>query len=132
MEFNIIIALGVVILILIAFAVAIVYLLRDYKKNPDRYIVTRESEEAKLNDEGDITTSHAEVIDMTCSVNTVGYQAYKQPRAERHFTIKFKSDSGEITVVSVSEEMYGEFDIGLTGTLTLIDGQIHSFELDET
>lgn len=132
MEFNIIIALVIVILIVIAFAVAIVYISHDYKKNPQRYTVTCESEEAKLKDTGNIITAHAEVIDMVCSVSTVGYQAYKQPRAEKYFIIKFRYDNGDIADITVTEELYDGFEIGLVGTLILIDGQISSFEPDET
>ena len=73
---------------------------------------------------------HCEVADMICGVSMVGHQGYKQPKAEKQFIIKFKNDSGDIFDVAVSEEMYDGFDKGLVGTLTLIDGNVSSFEPD--
>ena len=104
----------------------------DLIKNKDKYKAeVYEAEEKILADEGEIITVHAEVVDMSCGVNTVGYQAYKQPKAVKHFIITFKCDDGEIRHVNLSEEMYDGFDIGLVGVLTLVDGQLSSFEPNE-
>ena len=116
----------------IAIFVIIIIGILDYRKNKDKYLTKeqyRELEEARLNDEGEITTAHAEVIDLECGVTTIGYQ---QPKAVKHFIIHFKYDNGDIIKIPVNEEMYHGFDIGLAGTLTLIDGQLNSFELDES
>ena len=116
----------------IAIFVIIIVGILDYRKNKDKYPTKeqyRELEEARLNDEGEITTAHAEVIDLECGVTTIGYQ---QPKAVKHFIIHFKYDNGDIIKIPVNEEMYEGFDIGLTGTLTLIDGKLRSFELDES
>ena len=121
---------GIAIFVIITFGIIVGIL--DYRKNKDKYLTKeqyRELEEACLNDEGEITTAHAEVIDLECGVTTIGYQ---QPKAVKHFIIHFKYDNGDIIKIPVNEEMYHGFDIGLAGTLTLIDGQLNSFELDES
>jgi len=127
-EEYIIILVGGAILLTV-FAIFIPLIIRDMKRvakenTPERL---RAEEERRLNDEGEITVCHAAVTDMLCGVNTVGHQAYKQPRAERMFIIKFKTDEGEILNVPVSEELYEGFEVGLSGELRLVDGQISSF-----
>lgn len=101
----------------------------DLIKNKDKYRAeVYENEEKRLNDEGDIVEMHAEVVDMVCGVNTIGH---KEPKALKRFSVTFKLDDGEVMSLSVPEVFYTGFDIGLKGTLTLIDGQLSSFELDE-
>ena len=124
---------GIAIFVIITFGIIMGIL--DYRKNKDKYLTKeqyRELEEARLNDEGEIITAHAEVIDLECGVTTIGYQAYKQPKAVKYFIIHFKYDDGNVIKIPVNEEMYEGFDIGLTGTLTLVDGKLTSFELDES
>lgn len=122
------------ILLAILFAVGIPMIIIDFKKNKDKYIITKEQmrawEDERLDDEGEIITFRAEVVDMACGVKMIGYQAYKQPKAVKQFIISFKNDDGEILRIPVTEEIYEGFDTGLTGTLTLIDGQLDSFEPD--
>ena len=72
----------------------------------------------------------AEIIDMHCGVNTVGEQNYKQPKAVKYFTVTFKKDNGDIFDIAVTEEMYAGLDVGLSGTLSLIGGELYSFEAD--
>ena len=101
----------------------------DLIKNKDKYRAeVYENEEKRLNDEGDIVEMHAEVVDMVCGVNTIGH---KEPKTLKRFSVTFKLDDGELMSLSVPEVFYTGFDIGLKGTLTLIDGQLSSFELDE-
>ena len=77
--------------------------------------------------EGEVKTVHAVVADMVCGVKTVGHQAYKQPKAEKHFVIRFRDDDGNTYETSVSEEIYLGFEVGLAGELTLIDGVLFGF-----
>ena len=101
----------------------------DIIKNKDKYRAeVYENEEKRLNDEGETVEVHAEVVDMNCGVNTVGH---KEPKTLKRFIITFKLDDGELMSLSVPEVFYTGFDIGLKGTLTLIDGQLSSFELEE-
>ncbi len=122
------------IIIGVILAVFIPIIIWDLKKNTK--FLTKEQkralEDEQLNAEGEIITTHAEVVDMACGVNTIGYQAYKQPKAVKYFVIKFKNDNGDFLNVFVSEEMYQEFDIGFSGMLTLIDGNLDSFVPDNT
>ena len=119
-------------LLIALFAVIIPLAIADYKKNKDKYVWTckqvEEQEARLLNAEPDVLTMHAEVIDMACGVNTVGH---KQPKTVRYFLIKFKNDEGEILDVPVSERMYEGFEVGLSGKLTLVNGNLNSFEPDD-
>lgn len=125
--------IGGIIIGVIIIATAILTVL-DYRKNKHKY-VTREQaralEDARLEDDGEIFEAHAEVINMACGVETVGYQGYKQPRAVKQFIITFRADGGSVLHVSVPEEFYEGFDVGMSGTLTLVDGEIKNFLPDE-
>ena len=87
-----------------------------------------EMEEEKLNDEGDVVTVHAKVVDLDCGVDTVGHNT---PKAVKHFEVTFEYDDGETVRISVPEVFYTGFEVGLVGMLTLVDGQLTSFEPDE-
>ena len=50
---------------------------------------------------------------------------------KKHFYVKFRDDDGQIYDIRVSEEYYFAFEKGQTGTLTLLDGKLDSFVLDE-
>lgn len=116
---------------IVLIAASIPFIIADFKKNKAKYLTREqllEKEEERLNDEGDILEAHAEVVDMKCSVNMVGH---KEPKTVKSFVVAFELDDGEIMSVSVPEVFYEGFDIGLKGTLTLVDGQLKSFELDE-
>lgn len=123
------------VLILIVLAVAIPLTIADYKKNKDKYGMSRERireiEDEQLKREPKTQILHATVIDMACGVKTVGYQNYRQPKAQKNFVIIFQGDHGERIELPVSEEFYEGFDIGLAGVLTLVDGQLNSFEPDD-
>ena len=116
---------------IVLIAASIPFIIADFKKNKAEYLTREqlfEKEEERLNDEGDILEAHAEVVDMKCSVNMVGH---KEPKTIKSFVVTFELDDGEIMSVSVPEVFYEGFDIGLKGTLTLVDGQLKSFEPDE-
>ena len=42
--------------------------------------------------------------------------------------IVFRDDLGKIIEVPVNQEMYEGFEIGIHGTLKLVDGTLYSFE----
>ena len=121
------------IILLAVFAAFIPFIVWDVKKTAKALAKEekRDLEDAQLDEEGDIITVHAEIVDMVCGVNTIGYQSHRQPKAVKYFAIKFKNDDGALLNVFVSEEMYSELEIGLSGMLTLIDGNLDSFELDD-
>ncbi|MBO5101931.1 MAG: hypothetical protein J6C39_05300 [Clostridia bacterium] len=111
-------------------AFVIIFLVVALKTKPSKKEMIAEEDE-RLNAEGEIFETHAEVVDMACDTVSVGYQSYKLPRAEKHFFVKFRDDDGQIYDIQVSEEYYFAFEAGQRGTLTLLDGQIDSFVLDE-
>jgi hypothetical protein len=123
-------------LILIAVLAAIVVPLfiiairRDLKKAPNRETI-RAEEDALFDVEPEIMNIRAEVVDMDCGVNSVGYQGYKLPRAVKSFVISFKTKEGELLHLEVEEEYYSAFELGQTGELELINGRLASFEVDE-
>ena len=120
--------LAIVIGVLFVAAVIII----DQVKNKEKYKKEAEQrkidEDKRLESEGEIVTAHAVVTDMLCGVNMVGY---KTPTTLKQFIVKFKTDDGEILTVSVDEEYYHALEVGMSGSLTLIDGQINEFMPDE-
>ena len=112
-------------------ALFIIIFVVAYKTKPSKEEIIAEEDE-RLDAEGKFFETHAEVLDMACDTVSVGYQAYKQPKAEKHFYVKFRDDDGQIYDIRVSEEYYFALEQGQTGTLTLLDGKIDSFILDES
>jgi hypothetical protein len=123
---------GILIAVVLADGAVIIFLdlKNDKKKRPSKEQL-RAMEDELLNDEGEVLTFHAKVVDMACFVKSVGYQNHKQPKAVRFFILTFKKEDGTLLEVPVNEEMYGGFDVGLSGILTLVDGQLLSFEPEE-
>ena len=111
-------------------AILIIFWVVAFKTKPSKEEIIAEEDE-RLNAEGEIFETRAEVVDMACDTVSVGYQAYKLPKAEKHFYVKFRDDDGQIYDIRVSEEYYFAFEKGQTGTLTLLDGKLDSFVLDE-
>ncbi|MBR5473297.1 MAG: hypothetical protein IKU82_04850 [Clostridia bacterium] len=73
-------------------------------------------------------TIKATVIDQYCDVETIGI---KIPKTVKVFFIVFQTEYDEILKLNVSEEMYGGFQQGQTGILSIIDGKLYGFELVE-
>ena len=111
-------------------ALFIIVLVVAFKTKPSKEQIMAEEDE-RLDAEGEIFETRAEVVDMACDTVSVGYQAYKQPKAEKHFYVKFRDDDGQIYDIRVSEEYYFALEKGQIGTLTLLDGKLDSFVLDE-
>ena len=110
-------------------ALFIIILVVAFKTKPTKEEMEAE-ENKRLGAEAEVFETHAEVVDMACDVVSVGYHAYKLPKAERNFFVKFRYDNGEIHDFKVDESYYGAFEVGQKGELTLLDGRIDSFVLD--
>ena len=67
----------------------------------------------------------ATVVDLHCSVELIGT---KTPRATKIFTVIFRTEEGKVCSLCVPEEMYEGIEKEQTGLLTLVDGQLYSFE----
>lgn len=68
------------------------------------------------------------VINQYCNTKVVGI---KQPKAVEEFFIAFQESDGNTFDLSVPEECYDGFEIGQKGTLSLVDGKLYGFELEE-
>ena len=80
-----------------------------------------------INSEGEVITTHAEVIDLSCGTKVVGS---KSLTATEWYVVTFKKDNGEIFELSVDSEMYEGFEVGMSGEVTTVNGQLNSFILD--
>lgn len=72
-------------------------------------------------------TMTAEVVNLFCKVDSIGY---RPPKTVKLFTVVFKKENGECFELRVDEEEYSAFEVGQCGTLTLLDGALNSFVLD--
>ncbi len=111
-------------------AVIVICVVWDLKKNKAKYDKAAEEHiEKTFSEEAEVVSFHAEITDMICGTGMVG--SYRLPKSEKTFLVIFKSDEGEITELRVSEEMYSSLEIGMRGKLTILEGHLDSFELDE-
>ena len=126
----------ITILIPVFIVVFILIFVLDQKINKEKYAAMmkekeeeeEEEEEEEFEREAETFTVHAEIVDMVCGTGMVG--SYRLPKSSKTFIIKFSADSGEVYELSVPEEYYLELSVGQTGTLTLVEGNLDSFELD--
>ena len=122
----------IVILIPVFIVVFILIFVLDQKINKEKYAAMmkekEEEEDEEFEREAEIVTVHAEIVDMVCGTGMVG--SYRLPKSSKTFIIKFSADSGEVYELSVPEEYYLELSVGQTGTLTIVEGNLDSFELD--
>ena len=107
---------------------AIIMAVKQYKRD-----IAKQKEPKSENikpDEPEYTTItiKATVVDQTCCVKMVGI---KTPKTVKEFVVVFKSESGDILKMNVPEEMYDGFEQGQTGILSIIDGELYGFELEE-
>lgn len=81
-------------------------------------------------DEQEVTpvTVKATVIDQSCSVKMVGI---KTPKTVKVFTVIFQTETGEVLSLNVPEEMYDGFEVGQVGDLSMADGELYGFELQQ-
>ena len=71
---------------------------------------------------------HAKVVDVSCFITHIGT---KLPKVVKNFVVVFEDDNEQIHKIPVEEDIYDSFEIGQIGELTLIDGKINSYVLDE-
>ena len=111
-------------------AVIVVCVVWDLKKNKGKYEkAAEEYEEKKFSEEARVFTHHAEITDMVCGTGMVG--SYRLPKSEKAFLIIFRDDEGGIIELAVNEEIYTSLEIGMKGRLTILEGHLDSFELDD-
>mgnify|MGYP003304168340 FL=1 len=69
---------------------------------------------------------NATVVDMMCSTRVVGQKSVK---SVEEFFVCFKTENNDIIKLKVLKEMYDGFEIGQTGKLQLVDGELFGFEI---
>ncbi len=119
----------IIIAVIVIFAVLIVILgIWQHKKYKEAHPGGIDAEIEKMFVEPESLTEkvRATVVDMVCYTEMVGT---KRPKSIRVFTVCFETETGEIIKTNVPEEMYDGFDKGQTGVLTLVDGDLYSFEI---
>lgn len=70
---------------------------------------------------------HVTVTEQYCRVDAVGTRSFRNVKT---FAIHVRDDFGNERKIELSEELYDAFEVGQVGTLTLVDGEVYSFELD--
>ena len=75
------------------------------------------------------TEIHATVAELYCGASLNGM---KTPKSVKEFIVVMQTNDEEFHKFSVPEEMYEGFEIGQSGILTLVDGQIYGFDPEYT
>ena len=70
---------------------------------------------------------HICVVEQYCRVDAVGTRSFRNVKT---FAIHVRDDFGNERKIDLPEELYDAFEVGLVGTLTLVDDEVYSFELD--
>ena len=110
--------------------VCIVYPFWDLKKNKKKYEdEAKEYVEKKFAEEAEVEAFQAEIVDMVCGTGMVG--SYHLPKSQKTFLVVFKNESGEMREICVSENVYLSLEVGMRGMLTLLNGNLDSFELND-
>lgn len=112
------IGVGVVLALLIGLSVFIAHLHLSQRKQQKQALATPP---VPVKQE-----MQATVVDLCCAVRTVGYQT---PKTVTLFAVTFESADGQHLQLQVPEEMYEGFEKEQRGLLTLVDGELYSFEL---
>ena len=94
---------------------------KELKKNPRKEINLDEPPTEP-------TVKKVTVINQFCDTKVVGI---KQPKAVEEFFITFKEPDGNIFNLSVPKECYDGFEIGQEGKLSVVNGELYGFELEE-
>lgn len=75
-----------------------------------------------------LTEVRATVADMACGVEVRGA---KTVRAVKYFRVCFALEGGKTLTLEIPEDMYEGIEVGQTGKMTLVDGQLYGFEPEE-
>ena len=70
---------------------------------------------------------HVTVTEQYCRVDAVGTRSFRNVKT---FAIHVRDDFGNERKIELPEELYDAFEVGQVGTLTLVDDEVYSFELD--
>ena len=113
----------------IIFAVYIRKIVKDSEnKDKDKKIKVLTSREMmeEIITEFPTVKFNAEVIDLISQVEMIGI---KQPKSVNIYKVTFKTDKNEVIKFNGPQEMYDGFEIGQKGELTIVNGELYSFEI---
>ena len=114
--------------VLIAMLIGCIVFVASYCK---KHKMTKEEQEVYYEEyfanEGEITLTYAEVVDMSCGTKVIGSKSVK---CVESYVVVFRTEKGEILPIDVDHEMYDSIDVGMHGLLRLVDGHLNSFEPD--
>lgn len=110
----------------IAFVIfGIVMWIRQYKRDKLRQATEPKVDEHKT--EFETESFQAKVIDLYCRAEMIGI---KTPKSVEIFTVVFESaDKNEIKI-DVPQEMYDGLELGQSGEVTIVEGELYSFIVD--
>lgn len=117
---NIILGFGAALIV-----ICFILLIREVKKNTK----TKEENDAYIEEyfqnDGEIVEIYAEIVDMACGTKMVGAKSVKTVEC---YVVMFRDELGKIKEIPVDHEMYDALEVGMYGTLKLVDGRLYSFE----
>lgn len=116
-----IVILGALLLILCAVGLAFAV------KNRDKIRASAVREDEAYFTEPEAFTARAEVIDQRCAVRSEGERI---ARTVTEFCVYFRTEEGEQIALLVPEAYYHSIEIGQTGLLTIVNGELYSFDVD--
>lgn len=94
-----------------------------------RHSSTKEENDAYIEEyfqnDGEIIEEYAEVINLACGTKMVGT---KSARTVECYVATFRNELGKVRDIAVDHEMYDALEVGMHGTLKLVDGRLYSFE----
>ena len=103
---------------------------KDYKKyKAQQKENNRNQEPAPVDTEYTTIMKKATVIEMHCGIKTIGIRT---PKTIKEFMIVFQTEQGEVLKFMIPEEMYDGFEKGQTGQLSIVDGGLYGFVLEES
>ncbi len=70
---------------------------------------------------------HVTVLKPYCYLTSTGTKTFHTVKA---FAVRVQEDSGNVRDITVPEALYDAFEVGQTGTLTLVDGELYEFVPD--
>lgn len=108
---------------IIIFALYIRKIIKPYKQR-EREKAESISSPPEIKTEFETVKFRAEIVNLSCRVDMVGI---KTPKTVTIYTVEFKTDEKEIIKLEIPQEMYDGLEIGQSGELTLVEGELYSF-----
>lgn len=108
---------------IIIFALYIRRIIKPYKQR-EREKAESISSPPEIKTEFETVKFRAEIVNLSCRVDMVGI---KTPKTVTIYTVEFKTDEKEIIKLEIPQEMYDGLEIGQSGELTLVEGELYSF-----